>query len=346
MPKLPQIPEKFIAVILYTCLFLSAAFTTFVVISLRKNIEVPKQHAISLPVATPAPTPKPKTQYSILLLGRGGAGHDGGGLADTIILLTADKATKKAATISVPRDTFYMNQKINNTYAIGGGILAKQAVQEVTGLDVDYFVSIDFGGFERAIDTLEGIDVLVPVAFDDYFYPIKGKEDDPCGMSAEQINQIVATTSGYLREQQFTCRYEHLHFDQGVTHMDGVTALKFVRSRHSEQHGGDFARSQRQEAVLKAVSQKALSLGALKNIPAFFNQFSSIINTDLDANVIKIFYEMLGDPANYTQKRVSLTTENVFNETYSSQGAYILIPKAGVDNFGPIHDFIRNEMLR
>ncbi len=344
MKRIPARYHKFVAFGVYLVIFLLAFSLTFLIYANVRNVAPYLPNNLSF--ATPAPTPKEKTQYSVLLIGHGGAGHDGGGLADTLMLLTADKKTKKATTISIPRDSFIMGQKINNTYAVGGGALTKQAVQTVTGLDVDYFISIDFSGFEKAIDTLEGINVNVPVTFDDYFYPIKGLENEGCGKSPEELTAIHATMSGYLLEQQFTCRYEHLHFDKGVVHMDGKTALKFVRSRHSVQHGGDFARSQRQEAVLTAVKDKALSLKALDNIPTFFNQFTKIINTDLDTNVLEILYKLLGPLEGYTQKKINLTTENVFNETTSAQGAYILIPKAGNENWGPIHDFINNELVK
>lgn len=327
----------------FISLLIVAAIGGIVFFAARNNSS-PSPFATPRP--TPAPTPKEKTVYSLLLIGHGGPGHDGGGLADTIMLLTVDIKTKKANFISVPRDTWIDNQKINNTFATGGGASTKLAVQRITGLEVDYFISIDFGGLQKAINILGGVDVSVPVTFDDYFYPIKGLEDENCGKTPEENAAINATMSGYLLEQQYTCRYEHLHFDRGTTHMDGETALKFVRSRHSAEHGGDFARSQRQQALLEAIKNKALSLGALDNIPEFFEQFRNIIKSDLDAAVIQMLYKIIGKPDSYKVGRINLTTDNVFRDTYSSTGAYILVPKQGGENFGPIHDFIVEQLAK
>lgn len=296
------------------------------------------------PNATPAPTPKEKTSYNIALLGHGGSGHEGGGLADSIIILNIDIKTKKASFISIPRDTFISGQKVNYQFATGGGIAIKQALQTITGLEMDYFVSIDFSGFENAIDALGGISVNVPVSFTDEFYPIKGEENNLCGKSLEEVETLKATLSAQILERQFTCRYEKLQFNQGITQMDGKTALKFVRSRHSAQHGGDFARSQRQIAVLNAIKDKALSMEALDNIPQFFNQFAKFIRADLDANVITLLYKMIGDPQNYTEQSINLSTDNVFKESISGNGAYILVPQAGEGNWGPVQDYIKNEL--
>lgn len=345
MKSLRRIPKKFLFAAGFFAIFVSSLVTTYVVFSFVKNAVPFKNVFLSTTNATSAPTPKEKTSYSILLVGHGGAGHDGGGLADSIMLVSTDTKNKATALVAIPRDTWISSQKINNVFVSGASAL-KQAVQTVTGLEVDYFVAIDFSGLEKAVDTLGGVDVEVPVTFNDYFYPIKGKENESCGKSLEDLTAIHATMSGYLLEQQFTCRYEHLHFDKGITKMDGKIALKFVRSRHSEEHGGDFARSERQQALLMAIKKKALSLGALKNIPSFFNQFAKMIRTDLDANVLQILHKTIGEPETYKFKYISLSTDNIFKEGYSAQGAYILIPKAGNENWGPVHDFIRGQLIK
>ena len=76
------------------------------------------------------------------------------------------------------------------------------------------------------------------------------------GKTDEEIKAIEATMSGDKLDQQFNCRYENLHFDKGIQHMDGTTALKYARSRHSNMDGGDFNRAERQKLVVTAIRDK------------------------------------------------------------------------------------------
>jgi anionic cell wall polymer biosynthesis LytR-Cps2A-Psr (LCP) family protein len=299
------------------------------------------------PATPPTSTPtqvQTKDSYTIALVGYGGGNHDGGGLADSIILLNVNTSSKKANFISIPRDTFISNQKINSIYATQGADGLKTAAKTITGIDTNYIAAINFANFEKAIDALGGVDVEVPVSFEDQFYPIKGLENETCGKTPEEIEKLHAEYSGYQLEQQFTCRYEDLKFEQGVQHMDGPTALKFVRSRHSPQHGGDFARSLRQHALLMGIKDKLISLKALSDIPNFFSQFEGLLATDIDTQVLTSLYALIGDPNYYSINRINLSTENTLVESKTSGGSYILIPKAGEGNWGPVQDFIRNSL--
>lgn len=198
-------------------------------------------------------TPKAtQGKTNVLLLGIGGEGHEAKDLADTIIFFSMNQTSGKTLMLSLPRDIWVpsMRAKINTAYHYGeekkpggGLILAKAAVSEILGQPIHYAVVIDFAGFVRAIDVLEGVEVEVERSFDDYRYPISGKENDDCG-----------------GDPQFGCRYEHLHFEFGWQTMDGQRALKYVRSRYAEgEEGTDFARSRRQQRLLLAVRKKVFS---------------------------------------------------------------------------------------
>lgn len=332
------------------CVFLFTTSVSFLGFSISKATQAPLSTPgglatpLSLPLASASP--RPERVYTVLLIGYGGINHSGGGLADVLMLSYVNLDTKKSALISIPRDTWIQNQKINNIFAAGGSSLIKQSVASVTGLPVDYYIAIDFSGFERAIDVLGGVDVAVPATFDDYFYPIKGKEEELCGKSPQEMEAIHATMSGYLLEQQFTCRYEHLHFDRGLTHMDGKMALKFVRSRHSDVNGGDFSRSLRQQALLTAVKNEIISIGALRNAVPFFNQFKNMIRTDINEDVINFIIPLIGDPNAYSQNFIGLTTDNVFNNITTSTGAYALTPKAGNENWSQVQQYIKQQLLK
>jgi LCP family protein required for cell wall assembly len=340
--------------VIFVALF---CITTFLVVSLIISYQNKSLLSQATPtqLTTPSPTPsKPKTTYTLLLIGYGGAGHEGGTLSDSLILIQSDIVTKKVHIISIPRDTWVQipegntinNKKINNAFSIGGGELAKQIVAQVTGILADNYVAIDFGGFSRAVDTLGGVDVKVPASFDDYFYPIKGLENETCGKSADDIAKVTATMSGYLLEQQFSCRYEHLHFEKGVVHMDGATALKFVRSRHAEINGGDFARSQRQQVILQAMKEKAFSLGALNQATSFFHQFIGMIQTDINEAIIDPTLSFLGDPKGYTVTALNLSTDNILMNTTSSDRQYILVPKDGSNTWDSVKGFLTQELQK
>jgi len=321
-----------------------------------------------------APSPliaDPYAPYNVLLLGYGGGGHEGGALSDTLIVAHIEPKEKKITLISVPRDTWVElpvrsdlseNHKINAAYAIGlddnnfplkepkyqgeagAGELAKQAVEQVVGMPIAYFVSVSFDGFKDSIDILGGVDVNVPVTFDDFFYPIKGRENDICNKSSAEIFLLHEKYSDTELHHQFECRYESIHFDKGTQLMDGETTLKFVRSRTSSQHGGDFARSQRQQAVLLGIKDKIISLGAINDIIPFTNRFTDTVRTDLDVGIIKQLVDALGGPEEYIIKAVNLSEENVFVSTISADGQFILIPKDGDGIFSGVHSFVAEQI--
>ena len=203
---------------------------------------------------------KENANINILLLGTGGGEHEGPDLTDTIIFASVNLDRDKVTLVSIPRDLWIpdLNARINTAYSSaeakrkgGGIILANAVVKKVVNHTIDYTVRIDFDGFVQIIDILDGIDVDVQSSFDDYKYPITGYENDSCGFSDEDIKEFTATSSAEIDIQgKFVCRYKHLHFDKGIAHMDGQTALEFVRSRHAEgADGTDFSRSKRQEQV-------------------------------------------------------------------------------------------------
>jgi len=308
-------------------------------------------------------------EVNILLLGYGGAGHDGGTLTDTIIILHINNKDKKAKLISIPRDLWLpipvdwertTYNKINAAYAIGlddkkypnkkpefrgeagGGALTKYAASVVTGLPIKYFIAVDFGGLTKIIDLLGGVEVDVPRAFDDYFYPVKGKELELCGKSAEEVVQINSQYSGFELEKQFTCRYEHLHFDKGKQTMTGETALKFVRSRHSETYGGDFARSERQYALLLGIKDKLLSFKAAGKTNVILDKLTQNVRTDMDKNAISSIITFIGDSSEYQIGAIHLTEDNVLKSGTGPAGEFILIPRDGQNNWNGIRNFIKN----
>ncbi len=179
---------------------------------------------------------------NFLLLGINGSGESGSDLTDTMIFASLNSENQKAVMLSFPRDIWIkeIQAKINTAYHYGGFNLAKKIVGEVLGQRINYVLVLDFNGFEKAIDLLGGIEVEVSRSFDDYKYPLPGKEKDLCD-----------------GDKELKCRYEHVYFEAGKQLMDGKTALKFVRSRNAEgEEGTDFARSLRQQKLIEGFRKK------------------------------------------------------------------------------------------
>jgi hypothetical protein len=213
--------------LLFSALFLvsfagsSVYFKEFRSIPLSDNQPAQSYAAESAVLET---SPNDLNQLNVLLVGHGGPGHDGGSLADAIMLVNFDFGAKSVNLISIPRDLSYTfsdgsTNKINSAFArdLSSKDLdftsTKKAVIDVTGLNVDYLAAIDFVGFQRAIGlNLGGIEVEVKKQFDDLWYPILGEAVNPCGMTPEKITELTQTYSGFELEKQFPCRYKELHY--------------------------------------------------------------------------------------------------------------------------------------
>jgi len=310
---------------------------------------------------------KEKDVFNFLFLGYGGAGHEGPYLTDTIIAARLDLKKKRVSLISIPRDTWVkvptqsgedFHSKINALYQMAlfpkkypdlakryrtpgkPALLVSEAINQVTGLKIDNFIAIDFAGFVKMIDALGGVDIKVEKTFDDYQYPIAGKEADLCGRKEEEIPALDKKAS---RSPQlvFPCRYEHLRFKAGLTHMDGQTALKYARSRHSLQDGSDFGRAKRQQLLLEAVKNKMLQINFLTKLPSLLDELGGHIKTDLPPKMAKkLLMEAVLNAKNYQKERLVISSANVLKASYSPYGGYILIPKEGVDHWEAVQKLV------
>lgn len=303
--------------------------------------------------------PEELKTLNILLVGYGGPGHQGGSLADAIQIVHFNFDKKKVALISIPRDLWVelpsgKKDKINQAFAsdissqkssqISKAEITKNMANIVTGLPIDYFVSVDFVGLQRLVgEQLKGITVQVDETLDDPWYPIRGEELNPCGKTAEEIADLTRTLSGFELEKQFECRYEHLLFKPGLVKMEGGDVLKFTRSRHGSA-GGDFSRSKRQQAVLKAMKAKIFDLEVYKNPKEFFENISYTIGTDLDLKIIEYLVPALYLAKDFEIVETTLSTENVFSSSKSASGQSILIPKSGINNWSETHNFIQSKI--
>jgi LCP family protein required for cell wall assembly len=273
-------------------------------------------------------------RINILLLGIGGEGHDGPYLTDTIMLLSLKPSTKKISMLSIPRDLLvdipgYGSWKINSANSFGeknnphnGGLLSKEVVANILDIPIQYYVRIDFSGFEKIIDDVDGVKIYVDQTFDDYQYPIYGKENAP-------YNQ----------------RYSHLHFDKGWQTMDSSTALKYVRSRHGNNgEGSDYARSRRQQKVLQALKEKFSSTDFWLN-PTKINKVSkelaSNLKTDFEPwEILKLAQSINGFDTTNIITRVLDDGPNGYLYASFVNEAFVLQPRG--NDYTAIREMIKN----
>jgi LCP family protein required for cell wall assembly len=237
-------------------LFISmlAGYVSFTVFALASGQKV-NFPSIRLPASFGIPfvdTEAVGGKKNILLTGIGWFGHDGTFLTDTIILASVDFDANIVTMLSLPRDLYVeftlsgkkWRGRINEVharalagkqkptkdeYAIAMQALSEK-VTEITGEPVDAYLRIDFAGFSKFVNALWGVEVDNPSAILDREYP-----DNNWG-------------------------YQTFRLPAGKQTLDGATALKFVRSRHST---SDFDRSLRQQLVIAAIKDKLFSLDAL-----------------------------------------------------------------------------------
>jgi len=187
---------------------------------------------------------------------------------DTMMVVTIDPQTKTAGILGIPRDMYveipnedggYFEERINTAleygeiynYPGGGRQLAKDTIERNLDVKIDHYVIIDFQGFEEVIDSLGGIDVDVP----DYVY-------DPT-----------------YSETELPGDYFPLEFSPGLQHMDGQNALGYARTRYNS---SDLDRIQRQQRVIFAAMDKALSLDVLPNALDLWKKYQHTIDTDIN----------------------------------------------------------------
>ncbi len=184
---------------------------------------------------------------------------------DTIMVFTLDPDTGAVALLSIPRDLHleipgYGWDRINTAnvfgylqdYPGGGPALLEATIVANFDIPIDGYLMVNFQAFERLVDVLGGIDVYVPETLHDTRYP-NPRPEDPYG-------------------------YKTLHFDPGWQHMDGKRALEYARSRMST---SDFDRAKRQQQILLAIREKALSPGGILHWPVLARVVMDEVKTDM-----------------------------------------------------------------
>lgn len=278
-------------------------------------------------------------RVNILLMGRGGGAHEAPDLTDTLMIASIDPVNNTATLLSLPRDLWVnvpdhgvmklnaawqsgayrkLGKQINNTTdskAIDAGYeTLDKTVKEVTGLEIDYHILVNFQAFKQAVDTVGGVTVNVPADL-----------VDPT-MAWENKNDPVLAKAG-------------------VQTFDGNKALMYSRSRETS---SDFARGERQRSILVALKAKIVSRGTLSN-PAKLSRlsktFGSNIQTDLSIKNASRLYTILKKINDNKITSVSLADpNNPLVATGNANGQSIVLPKDGLFKYEAIQSFIRGQL--
>ncbi|MBO6209697.1 MAG: LCP family protein [Schwartzia sp.] len=174
------------------------------------------------------------------------------GRSDTLMLATVDPKKKSASLLSIPRDTRvhvpgYGYDKINVAYSLGGHELTQDTVEEFLDTPVEHYVLIKVPAFKRIIDAIGGVDIDVEKRME-----YVDEWDDDGGLVIDLY--------------------------PGPQHMDGATAITYVRYRDEE---GDIGRIERQQKFMKAVMDQVMSPSIIPRLPNIIREVMGSVETDL-----------------------------------------------------------------
>lgn len=373
--------------VIFLAIGLGAAIKTGLILNkvTQGNANIFKSLVRALPGGKDALEGEKEGRINILLLGMRGENVPGGGLlADTIMVLSIhpkngdedpnDQA--KASLISIPRDLYVAvpgkseQRKINAVYALGeererdgGGIEDMQKIiSEVTGLDIVYTVVINFQGFKNLVDILGGVTVTLAEPFQEN-YQFRGIEARCDGVtytipSGGYEEKRVQRKNGtyYANPKRYPKCFAkrapetlecggNFSLPQGINTLNGDTALCYVRARSNS---NDFERARRQQQVLRAMKEKALSLGTLTDfakVNAILESLGNNATTNLEAWQMKRLFDLyqgLGEiPIN---QKVLENSESglLYNPPETPQAGYILLPIG--NNYDKIRELFKNSL--
>jgi len=219
---------------------------------------------------------------------------------DTILVLTLDPTRRQASLLSVPRDLWvdipgYGYGKLAIAYEVGGPRLAVYTLQRELGIPVDYYAALTFGGFTRLVDALGSVTIDVPQELDDPWYP-------------------CLTTTAYCP----------IDIKPGVQHLDGATALEFVRERHAFAQQ-DLARVQDQQAFLAALRHQALTPSTLLRASSLLPLVRRELITDLPYNALPSLGLAYARAPHVTHSYIDIAS-GLVQSGWSSDGQSILLP--------------------
>ncbi|WP_239617877.1 LCP family protein [Cohnella mopanensis] len=193
-------------------------------------------------------------RVNVLLMGGDDRGLKKGEVArsDSMLIASFDPVTKKIHLFSVLRDTHvkipgFKDNRVNAAITLGGPELAMKTIGDLTGLDIQYYVYVDFQGFIKLVDALGGVDFYV-----------------------EKDMKYSDAADKHLFD---------IDLKKGQQHLNGDKALQYVRFRHDKL--SDFTRTERQRDFLKAVASKMKSGWNLIKLPDILSDVIPYVETNM-----------------------------------------------------------------
>jgi LCP family protein required for cell wall assembly len=286
-------------------------------------------------------------RVNILLAGNSAddAGHSGGQLTDSIMLISIDTKTNKAFMLSIPRDLWVKipgdgHAKVNSVYVAGeenefneygypeGGMgQLEQTIGEALDMPIHYYALVNYTALRQSVDAVGGVDVTI-------------KSDDPRGLYDPNIDW---STRGPL-----------VKLTNGTHHLNGRQALNLARARGDAYNsygfaGSDFDRTEHQRQILAALKDKAISAGVLSNpqkLASLSDAIGNNVKTDIKINEVRRLYELLKNINGGNIKSLSLNDNNgesLLASYASPNGQSALIPAAGIDDYSDIQSFLKKQ---
>ncbi len=311
------------------------------------SVAAPSPASSATPVVATVPTSVPADpRYAFLLMGYGGAGHDGAYLTDSLMVVIVDPEGRSLVLLSLPRDSWVpllfdgrtaVYNKINTAYAFaqdptlyperlarytgrqGPGTFAADTVSRILGIPVSYYLGLDFAGFRQMIDTIGGIDVDVPASFTAR-YPAN---DDP---SIDPSWTVV-------------------RFTKGMQHLNGERAIQFARARETLDNvdeGSDFARSRRQRLIMEAFKRRLFEPGGLIHLPQLIGIAASHVDTNYAIPDVARLTQLVLSWQDVKIYQAALTEQNYLAEATGPDGAFVLVPSSPSHTWGQVRAFARH----
>lgn len=185
--------------------------------------------------------------------------------SDALVLATLNNEDKSIKLVSIPRDTYTFipdagkEDKITHAYAYNGPSSTIESVENLLEIPVDYYVRMDFEAFIDVVDALDGIRVDVP--YD-------------------------------LEEQDEFDNAGAISLEEGIQTVDGSEALALARTRH---YDNDIERGKRQQMILQAIMDKALSAGSFTKYADVIDAVGDNMKTNLSFKDMQAFFEYAKD---------------------------------------------------
>jgi polyisoprenyl-teichoic acid--peptidoglycan teichoic acid transferase len=284
-----------------------------------------------LGVFKPVPLKNQDGRVNILVAGNSAddAGHNGGNLTDSIMVLSVNTKNNTAMMLSIPRD-LWVNipgvgyGKINSAYPNGGMPKLQTVVEDKLGLTIDYQALVNYGAFRDLVDAIGNISITI-------------NSTDPRGIYDPSLDYTTRKCCALAK------------YPNGQVTLNGKQALNLARAR-GDAYGSygyaqsDFTRTMYQRKMLVAVKDKASQSSVIANPFKVANLVDAIgknITTNLQVNEIETLYTYMKkiDDAKIDSYNINtLKGENTtMLQNYTSpDGQSALVPAAGVDDFTDI----------